>query len=109
MQDLRQPWLYEQFATRRFHSIRQSDRFWAGLSSDFVIEQVQMKSIKSRAGVHRGREVKEGVRKVWVKSMHACAGIHLAMKSVTSLTSREEHADVESSHAKTNSLWSLLY
>ena len=30
-----------------FHVICRSDRFWAGLSSDLVIEQVLMKSVKS--------------------------------------------------------------
>ena len=31
-----------------FHCVRRSNRFWAGLSTDLVIEQVMMKAIKSR-------------------------------------------------------------
>jgi len=31
-----------------FHCVRRSDRFWAGLSTDLVIEQVLMRSMKTK-------------------------------------------------------------
>ena len=33
-------WLYDCFKEKGLHAIRRSERFWAGLSSDLVIEQV---------------------------------------------------------------------
>ena len=37
------------------HVIRRSDRYWAGLSSDLVIEQVLMRSVKTTGGLTSGR------------------------------------------------------
>ena len=39
------------------HVIRRSDRYWAGLSSDLVIEQVLMRSVKTKGILTRGRGV----------------------------------------------------
>ena len=36
------------------HVIRRSDRLWAGLSSDLIIEQVLMRSMKTSGGLTRG-------------------------------------------------------
>ena len=36
------PWLYECFIERGFHSVRRSSRYWAGLWTDLIIEQVMM-------------------------------------------------------------------
>ena len=40
----------------------QADRFWAGLSSDMVIEQVLMRSVKSPGGLTHGRGMAESQR-----------------------------------------------
>ena len=42
------PWLYEQFTKHAYHTVRRSDRYWAGLWTDLTIEQLMMRSIKSR-------------------------------------------------------------
>ena len=34
------PWMYQKLAVDGYHFIRRSDRFWAGLWPDLVIEQV---------------------------------------------------------------------
>src|SRR6218665_1582906 len=39
------PWLYEKLSSGCFHSIRRSDRFWAGLSIDLAIEKVMMRAV----------------------------------------------------------------
>ena len=89
------PWLYNMFTDKRFHTIRRSDRFWAGLSTDLVIEQTMMKSIKGRSGLTRGRGMEENVRLQWVHSMHQCASIHLALASMTGVeSSNPKHVDV---------------
>ena len=36
-----------------YHTALQSDRFWAGLLTDLIIEQNMMRSLKSRAGLTR--------------------------------------------------------
>ena len=58
-------------------------KFWAGLWPDLVMEQVLMRSLKSRGGLTRGRGMSTSVRMLWVHSMHSCAGIHHAMTPVT--------------------------
>ena len=40
--------------SRGFHVIRRSNDFWAGLSSDLVIEQTLMRSLKSSGGLTHG-------------------------------------------------------
>jgi len=46
------PWLHEMFVNQGFHAVRRSNRYWAGLSTDLIIEQVLMRSIKSRGGTN---------------------------------------------------------
>ena len=77
------PWVYKKFNTDGYHVIRRSDRFWAGLWSDLVIEQVLMRSLKSRGGLTRGRCVTESVRMMWTNIMHRCADMHNAMTTLT--------------------------
>lgn len=55
---------HEQPATFRYfedglHVLRRSDRLWAGLSTDLVIEQVLMRSMKTNGGLTRGRGMTE--------------------------------------------------
>ena len=84
------PWLFEQFCNG-FHSIRRTDRFWAGLWSDLVIEQFMMRSIKNRGGLTRGRGMVESTRDLWVGTMHKCGDVHHTMESVT----RQRHQSSE--------------
>ena len=70
------PWLYEQYSKLGFHSVRRSDRFWAGLWPDLVIEQCMMRTVKSRGGLTHGRGMSESTRDLWVRTMHKCAAVH---------------------------------
>ena len=54
------------------HVIGRSDCYWAGLSSDFIIEQVLMRSIKTTGGLRQGRGMMETKRLVWPLSPLAC-------------------------------------
>ena len=47
-----------------YHVVRRSDRFWAGLSPDLIIEQVLMRSIKTHDGLTRGKGMTENQRLV---------------------------------------------
>ena len=60
--------LYKDIADGMF-VIRRSDRFWAGLSPDLVIEQVLMRSLKTSMGLTRGNGMSETQRLIWTMSM----------------------------------------
>ena len=77
------PWLYETFDTNGYHTVRKSDRLWAGLWTDLIIEQSMMRTIKSRGGLTRGRGMTESVRFLRIASMHHCASVHNAMSEIT--------------------------
>ena len=78
-----------------FHVIRRSDRYWAGLSTDLVIEQMLMRSLKTSGGLTRGRGMTEAQRTIWLLSMPACADVSQAMEEFSSTTyvSSEQHKD----------------
>ena len=84
------PWLFEHFCNG-FHSIRRTDRFWADLWPDLVIEQFMMRSIKNRGGFTRGRGMAESTSDLWVDSMHKCCEVGHGMELVT----RQRHHSSE--------------
>lgn len=47
------PDVYQRFG-EGFHVVRWSDRLWAGLSVDLIIEQVLVRSMKTSGGLTRG-------------------------------------------------------
>ena len=63
-----------------YHVARRSDREWAGLSTDLMIEQVLMRSVKTSGGLTRGRGMTETQRLLWVMSMSACAEVNRALQ-----------------------------
>ena len=93
------PWVYEKFTKEGYHTVRRTDKYWNGLWSDLIIEQVLMRSLKSRGGLTRGRGVAESTRTLWVMTMHRCAEIHDAMCTLTKLQhkSSEQHVELTSS------------
>ncbi len=59
------PDVYRKFAAG-FHAIRSSDCLWAGLSTDLIIEQVLMRSLKTNGGLTRGRGMAEQQHVTWL-------------------------------------------
>jgi hypothetical protein len=98
-------WLFDQFSANGFHTVRRSDRKWAGLWTDLVIEQVMMRTIKGRGGLTHGRGMTESVRLMWIHSMHRCATVHQAMTCLTGLetTSSEQHVEMGKSRSSRDS------
>ena len=96
------PDIHEKFTNDGFHTIRRSDRFWGGLWSDVIIEQVMMHSLKSRGGLTRGRGVTETVRLTWIYSMHGAASVHNSMTELTNARHRtsEQHIELGKSGMK---------
>ena len=84
------------FVSSGYHVIRRSDRYWAGLSADLVIEQVLMRSMKTTGGLTRGRGMAESQRNQWLLSMPACAEVNSAMQDLTDtyFATSEQHKDV---------------
>lgn len=78
------PDIYQKF-WKGYHVIRRSNRYWAGISTDLVIEQTLMRSVKTTGGMTRGKGMSEQQRAQWVPSMLACSSINLAMQKVENL------------------------
>ena len=78
-----------------FHAIRRSNQCWAGLSSDLVIEQTLMRSLKSTGGLTRGSGLTEDMRNLRTLSAPATSEYNIAMQNFTNLTytTREQHKD----------------
>ncbi|CAC5392562.1 unnamed protein product [Mytilus coruscus] len=79
-----------------FHVMRRSDRFWSGLSSDLVIEQVLMRCIKTTVGLTRGRGMTDAQRTLWILSMPQCIQINEAMQQITGVNfeTSEQHKEM---------------
>ena len=77
------PWVHAKFKEGGFHTVRRSERFWAGLWTDLIIEQVMTRSIKSRGGLTRGCGITVSVRTLWINTAHRCSSVHDAITSLT--------------------------
>ena len=79
------------------HVFQRSDRYWAGLLQDLVIEQVLMRSLKTSGGLTRGTGFGERQRLVWLLSMPACAEISSAMPTLSGVTftTSEQHKETD--------------
>ncbi len=55
-----------------YHVVRRSDRYWGGLFTYLIIEQVLMRSVKTHGGLTRGKGMTETQRLLWV---HVHAGM----------------------------------
>ena len=81
--------------------MRQSNRFWAGISSDSTIEQTFMRGAKTSGGLIRERGITELERAKWLLSMPACTQVNTAMQEVTGtrrLTS-DKHVEMGSTRS----------
>ena len=84
------PAVYKAFASG-YHVVRRSDRYWAGLSTDLIIEQVLMRSLKTTGGLTRGSGMTEQQRVTWLLSTPACAQTSCAMQDLVGIQC--EHSD----------------
>jgi hypothetical protein len=84
------------------HAVRRNEMYWAGLSSNFIIEHVLLRSMKTSGGLTRGRGMTETQRLVWLLSMPACAEVNSAMQELTGVTysTSEQHKDTTQARQK---------
>ena len=89
------PSVYSAFQ-QGFHVVRRSDRFWAGLFTDLIIEQVLMRSMKTSGGLTRGKGMTENQCLTWVMAMPACANVNHVMQQLTQVqfNSGEQNKDM---------------
>src|SRR6218665_100412 len=79
-----------------YHVIRRSNQFWAGLSSDLVIEQTLMRSLKTCGGLTRGSGLFDEQRALWTMSTPISAQYKAAMQEFTNMSycTSEQHKDL---------------
>ena len=85
-----------------FHVVRRSNQFWAGLSSDLVIEQTLMRSLKSTGGLTRGSGMTEDMHNLWTLSAPVTSEYNSAMQDFTDMTyvTSPQHKDSTESRIK---------
>ena len=85
------PDVHEKFMSG-YHSVRRSDRFWGGLSTDLIIEQVLMRS----GGLTRAKGINKHQRLVWLLSLPICAKTNRVMQSLSGVdfNSGEQNKDI---------------
>ena len=82
------------------HVVRKSDRYSSRLSTDLVIEQVLMRSLKTSGGLTRGRGMTEAQRLAWVMSMPTCAEVNSAMQNPTDIVNNTSEQHKEATKAR---------
>ena len=99
------PEIYTSFEDHRYHAIRRSEKYWAGLWSDLVIVEVMMRSIKSGGGLTIGRGFNKSTRHQWVHTVHYCAVIHQTLSSIAKIVSKgsKQHEELCKSRIFCNS------
>ena len=55
------PWLHQTFV-EEYHTVRMTEREWAGFWTDIMNKQLPIMSLKSGGGVTRGRGMHESVQ-----------------------------------------------
>ena len=74
------PDVHEKFMSG-YHSVRRSDRFWGGLSTDLIIEQVLIRSVKTSGGLTRAKGINK--QQVWLLSLPICTETNRVMQSLS--------------------------
>ena len=72
----------QQHFSKGLHVIQSSNRLWAAILSDLVIEQVLMRSLKTSGGLTRGRGMTKNQCLLWLLSRPACAEVNQAMQEL---------------------------
>ena len=82
------------------HVIHRSNQYWAGLSSDLVIEQTLMRSLKSSGGLTHGSGMTEEMQALWTLSTPITSEYNNAMQEFNDLTYTTSEQHRKSSEAR---------
>ena len=106
MQDLQKknPNVYQCFING-FNVVRRTDKFFAGIGTDLMIEQELMRSVKTTGGLTHGRGMTELQRTKWVLSTTTTAAVKQAMEEFAGVRYEcsEQHVDQHKECSKTRS------
>ena len=97
----RHPDVYLKFVNGR-HVVRRSNKYWAGQSSEFVIEQTLMRSHKTSGGLTHGGGMNKEQRSLWTVSMPVTAMYNIAMQDFNNLTYTTSDQHKETTDARLN-------
>ena len=87
--DMTHPDVCEKYL-KGFHVICHTNQFWAGLSSDLIIEQTLMQSLKSSGGLMHGSGMTEDMHALWTMSTSEYNSIMQELNNLNYTTS-EQH------------------
>ena len=93
------PWLHQCFQEKGYHAVKRNEKYWAGLWSELVIEQLPMRLIKSRGGLSRERGIDENTITMWIHSVHHLVGIRSSLTGQIHETN-EQHVQQRESRIK---------
>ena len=101
--DIKHPDVFRKFE-KGFYVIRRSSHSWTGLSSDLVIEQTLMKSLKGTGGLTHGSGMSEQQTAIWTMSSPISAEYNIAMQEFSNLsyTTSEQQKDMIEARMKKN-------
>ena len=101
LENLINPSVYQRFI-EGFFTVRRSDKLNCGTSTDMVIEQSMMKSMKTDGGISRGRSTKESVISKWVYGMHAMNTVCEGLEDLADvrMDTTDQHVDASDSRVK---------
>lgn len=89
----------EKMTSAGYFTIRRSDKFWCGVSSDMAIEQGLMRSMKTSGGLTRGRGITENTLANWIHVLPKCVNIceNIERFCGVHFTSSEQHTELRES------------
>ena len=73
-----------------------------GSGQDCVIEQVMMRSIKSRGGLTQGWGFTDTVRLLWLHNAHMCGEVHNEMATLTDHQHQTSEQHIELGKSRLN-------
>ena len=94
------PVIFNNFKDNGLHVIRRSDTYWSGLSSDLIIEQGLMQSMKTSGGLTRGRGMGKVQRTIWLLLSPACTAVIEAIQNLTGIRYESSDQHKETTNAR---------
>lgn len=91
---------YQKYVNKSFFTIRRSEKYFSGVSSDMIIEQTLMRSIHSIGGLTQGRGITESVAISWLNTLTYAAYINDDLEEFcrVKMGFSKQHTDFRNSH-----------
>lgn len=93
---------YDKFVGNGYFTIRRTSKFWSGIWSDMIIEQVLMRSMKVEGGLTHGRGLTESSISRWVNTIPVTIHVISAVEKLTGISSVYSNQHVELRESRKN-------